>query len=86
MSIVRPNSTLPDANLWRSTDLPPDASSATFARWRTGPLLVTAADDAVQRWSTDPRSGVPPMPDLTGPEPECLGLTVDGVDTSNPVA
>ena len=61
-------------------------TSATYARWRTGPLLVTAADDAVQRWSTDPRSGVPPMPDLTGPEPECLGLTVDGVDTSNPVS
>lgn len=52
---------------------------ATFARWQTGELAVVAADDAVQRWSTDPRSGVPPMPDLTGPDPVLRGLVVDGV-------
>lgn len=52
---------------------------ATFARWRTGELAVVAADDAVQRWSTDPRSGVPPMPDLAGPDPVLRGLVVDGV-------
>jgi predicted amidohydrolase YtcJ len=51
---------------------------ATFARWETGDLVVTAADDAVQRWSTDPRSGVPPMPDLSGPDPVLRGLVVDG--------
>ena len=53
-------------------------STATFARWKTGELAVVAADDAVQRWSTDPRSGVPPMPDLTGPDPVLRGLVVDG--------
>ena len=53
-------------------------SAATFARWETGELAVVAADDAVQRWSTDPRSGVPPMPDLTGPDPVLRGLVVDG--------
>ena len=51
---------------------------ATFARWRTGELAVVAADDAVQRWSTDPRSGVPPMPDLSGPDPVLRWLVVDG--------
>ncbi|KAA0919742.1 amidohydrolase [Dietzia sp. ANT_WB102] len=52
---------------------------ATFARWETGQLAVVAADDAVQRWSTDPRSGVPPMPDLTGPDPVLHALVVDGL-------
>lgn len=51
---------------------------ASFARWQTGDLAVVAADDAVQRWSTDPRSGVPPMPDLTGPDPILRALVVDG--------
>ena len=52
---------------------------ATYARWETGELAVVAADDAVQRWSTDPRSGVPPLPDLTGPDPVLRALVVDGV-------
>lgn len=51
---------------------------ATYARWETGALAVVVADDAVQRWSTDPRSGVPPMPDLTGPDPVLQSLVVDG--------
>lgn len=54
-------------------------SPATFARWQTGALTVVAADDAVQRWSTDPRSGVPPMPDLSGPDPVLRELVVDGL-------
>lgn len=54
-------------------------TAATFARWQTGELAVVAADDAVQRWSTDPRSGVPPMPDLTGPDPVLRALVVDGL-------
>ena len=53
-------------------------AAATFARWETGPLAVVAADDSVQRWSTDPRSGVPPMPDLAGPDPVLAALVVDG--------
>lgn len=53
-------------------------AAATFARWETGDLAVVAADDAVQRWSTDPRSGVPPMPDLSGPDPVLRALVVDG--------
>lgn len=56
---------------------------ATYARWRTGELVVVAADDAVQRWSTDPRSGVPPMPDLSGPDPELRDLVVDGLSRAH---
>lgn len=53
-------------------------TAATYAQWQTGQLAVVAADDAVQRWSTDPRSGVPPMPDLTGPDPVLRELVVNG--------
>ena len=51
---------------------------ASFALWSTGELIAKAADDAVQRWSTDPRSGVPPMPDLEGPAPQCLAVVDRG--------
>jgi hypothetical protein len=32
----------------------------------------------VQRWSTDPRSGVPGLPDLNGPLPVCLRTVLNG--------
>lgn len=51
---------------------------ASFTLWDTGELVAKAADDAVQRWSTDPRSGVPPMPDLEGPAPTCLAVVDRG--------
>ncbi|MFF5898860.1 amidohydrolase [Streptomyces argenteolus] len=53
---------------------------ADYAVWRTGELLVQAPDDRVARWSTDPRSGTPGLPDLTpGAElPVCLRTVVLG--------
>lgn len=53
---------------------------ADYAVWRTGALLVQAPDDRVARWSTDPRSGTPGLPDLSpGAElPVCLRTVVDG--------
>jgi predicted amidohydrolase YtcJ len=61
---------------------------ATFAVWRAGELAVDAPDDAdsarlrerVARWSTDPRAGVPGLPDLApGRElPSCLATVRDG--------
>lgn len=53
---------------------------ADYAVWRTGELLVQAPDDRVARWSTDPRSGTPGLPDLTpGAElPVCLRTVVFG--------
>ncbi|MFI8449781.1 amidohydrolase [Streptomyces erythrochromogenes] len=53
---------------------------ADYAVWQTGELIVQAPDDRVARWSTDPRSGTPGLPDLTpGSElPVCLATVVGG--------
>lgn len=55
-------------------------SPADYAVWRTDDLVVQAPDDRVARWSTDPRSGTPGLPDLTpGAElPVCLRTVVFG--------
>ncbi|MGX1810128.1 amidohydrolase [Nocardia sp. NPDC055321] len=58
---------------------------ASYAVWEAADLVVAAASDKVQRWSTDPRSRVPGLPPLTpGAElPRCLrtvhrGVTIHG--------
>ncbi|MFJ6796046.1 amidohydrolase [Streptomyces sp. NPDC091268] len=53
---------------------------ADYAVWQTGELVVQAPDDRVARWSTDPRSGTPGLPDLTpGTQlPVCLTTVVGG--------
>lgn len=53
---------------------------ATFAVWRAGELVGAPADARVQRWSTDPRSGVPSLPSLAPGEqlPVCLGTVSRG--------
>jgi hypothetical protein len=53
---------------------------ADYAVWRTEELVVQAPDDRVARWSTDPRSGTPGLPDLSpgGDLPVCLRTVVDG--------
>ncbi|WP_432100199.1 amidohydrolase [Streptomyces sp. WAC 04229] len=53
---------------------------ADYAVWRTGELVVQAPDDRVARWSTDPRSGTPGLPDLTPDRdlPVCLRTVVGG--------
>ncbi|EMF51657.1 MULTISPECIES: amidohydrolase [Streptomyces] len=53
---------------------------ADYAVWRTGELVVQAPDDRVARWSTDPRSGTPGLPDLSpGTDlPVCLRTVVAG--------
>lgn len=53
---------------------------ADYAIWRTGDLVVQAPDDRVARWSTDPRSGTPGLPDLSpGSDlPVCLRTVVSG--------
>ncbi|MEU9556884.1 amidohydrolase [Streptomyces fumanus] len=53
---------------------------ADYAVWRTGELIVQAPDDRVARWSTDPRSGTPGLPDLTPGRdlPVCLRTVVGG--------
>ncbi|MFG2192022.1 amidohydrolase [Streptomyces sp. NPDC048639] len=53
---------------------------ADYAVWRTGELVVQAPDERVARWSTDPRSGTPGLPDLTpGADlPEVVRTVVGG--------
>ncbi|WP_199547953.1 amidohydrolase [Streptomyces sp. N35] len=53
---------------------------ADYALWHTGELIVQAPDDRVARWSTDPRSGTPGLPDLTpgAALPVCLETVVGG--------
>ncbi|MFF7234034.1 amidohydrolase family protein [Streptomyces sioyaensis] len=53
---------------------------ADYAVWRTGELIVQAPDERVERWSTDPRSGTPGLPDLTPGNdlPVCLTTVVGG--------
>jgi predicted amidohydrolase YtcJ len=53
---------------------------AHLAVWEVGDLVVTAADERVARWSTDPRAGVQGLPDLDPdvPLPTCLRTLVAG--------
>ena len=51
---------------------------ATYAVWAPGPLAVQAPDGRVSAWSTDPRSGVPPLPDLDAQAPACWQTVRDG--------
>ncbi|MEV5988247.1 amidohydrolase [Streptomyces sp. NPDC052051] len=53
---------------------------ADYAVWRTDELVVQTPDDRVARWSTDPRSGTPGLPDLTPGRdlPVCLRTVVGG--------
>lgn len=55
-------------------------SPATFAVWETGDLVVHVPDGRLQAWSTDPRSGTAPLPDLSpgAPRPRCLRTVVTG--------
>ncbi|TSE01725.1 amidohydrolase [Skermania sp. ID1734] len=47
---------------------------ASYAVWDADDLVVAAPRDSVQRWSTDPRSRVPPLPRLEADskDPQCL--------------
>ncbi|MGH3723415.1 MAG: amidohydrolase [Mycobacterium sp.] len=48
---------------------------ASYAIWETGELTINTSQPGVQRWSTDPRSRVPALPDLAGAAavlPKCL--------------
>ena len=55
-------------------------SVADLAVWNAGPLVRPEAAELAQRWSTDPRSRVPLLPDL-GPDaanPECVATVAAG--------
>ena len=54
---------------------------ASYAVWETGELVVASSAGSVQRWSMDPRSRVPALPDLSdgSANPVCLRTVRDGV-------
>src|SRR5690606_1597598 len=54
---------------------------ADYAVWEAGELVVAAPDTRVQRWSTDPRWGVPGLRPLDpdAPLPTCLRAVRRGV-------
>jgi predicted amidohydrolase YtcJ len=52
---------------------------ASYAVWEADALEVSAPADAVQRWSTDQRSRVPPLPRLDDPLPRCRQTVHRGV-------
>lgn len=51
---------------------------ATYAVWEPSPLAVQAPDGRLAAWSTDPRSGTPPLPDLATAAPRCWRTVRDG--------
>jgi hypothetical protein len=53
---------------------------ATYAVWRADELVVAGSDSRVQRWSTDPRSGVPGLPSLEpgAALPQCVRTVLRG--------
>lgn len=53
---------------------------ATYAVWDADEFVVAGSDPRVQRWSTDPRSGVPALPDLSEGArlPRCVQTVLRG--------
>nr|WP_202885904.1 amidohydrolase [Kribbella sandramycini] len=55
------------------------STPATYAIWATdAELVVQTPDSRVAAWSTDPRAGVPVLPDLSEGTPTCLRTVVGG--------
>jgi predicted amidohydrolase YtcJ len=55
------------------------SSAATYAIWQSdADLVVQTPDQRVAAWSTDPRAGVPVLPDLSEGTPTCVRTVVGG--------
>jgi predicted amidohydrolase YtcJ len=55
------------------------STAATYAIWESdAELVVQTPDSRVAAWSTDPRAGVPVLPDLSQGTPTCLRTVVGG--------
>jgi predicted amidohydrolase YtcJ len=53
---------------------------ASYAVWEADELVVAVSDTRVQRWSTDPRAGIPPLPPVepNAALPRCLRTVLRG--------
>ena len=55
-----------------------EGAPAHLAIWDVEDYAITVPDDRVRAWSTDVRSGTPPLPDLTSKKPECVASLRSG--------
>lgn len=57
------------------------SAPAHYAVWEVEDFVVAGSDESVQRWSTDPRSRVPALPDVApgAALPRCVQTVVAGV-------
>ena len=56
-----------------------EGAPAHLAIWSVDNYAVTIPDDRVRAWSTDIRSGTPPLPDLDNQDPLCIATLRDGI-------
>ena len=56
-----------------------EGAPAHLAIWSVDQYAITVPDDRVRAWSTDVRSGTPPLPDLENQEPVCIATLRDGI-------
>lgn len=55
-----------------------EGAPAHIAIWKVDQYAISVPDDRVRAWSTDVRSGTPPLPDLESKEPHCLATLRNG--------
>lgn len=55
-----------------------EGAPAHLAIWSAENLIVSVPDDRVRAWSTDERSGTPPLPDLSESKPKCIATLFAG--------
>ena len=69
---------------WTTDGLLDGGSSADFAIWRADNIDVRAPDTRIAAWSTDPRSGVPGLPQVSvdGPFPEFQAMYLTGQEVA----
>ena len=56
-----------------------EGAPAHLAIWKVDQYAITVPDDRVRAWSTDVRSGTPPLPDLENQEPVCMATLRNGI-------
>lgn len=61
-----------------------EGAPAHIAIWNVSDYSITIPDDRVRAWSTDERSGTPPLPDLSLCEPKCIATILSGQPIYDP--
>lgn len=61
-----------------------EGAPAHLAIWKVDNYSIQVPDDRIRSWSTDIRSGTPPLPDLDYEFPKCLATIRAGIPIYNP--